>query len=93
MNSAPDRRLYDEQGRPTALLNRYLAAREEMRRAERDYADALARAQKDSRALQQWPMTGAGHRRVVERAQARLAALDPRHEIEAALQALDDEQD
>lgn len=93
MNSAPDRRLYDEQGRPTALLNRYRAAREEVRRAERDYADALARAQEDPRALQQWPMAGAGHRRVVERARARLAALDPRREFEAALRDLDDEQD
>lgn len=87
------RRLYDEQGRPTPLMHRYRAAREELRRAERDYADALARAQDDPHALQQWPLTGAGHRRAVERARARLAALDPTHDIEAALQALDDEQD
>lgn len=90
MNS---RRLYDEQGRPTPLLHRYRAAREKLRQAERDYTDALERAREDPQALQQWPLTGAGHRRAVDRARARLAALDPTHDIEAALQARDDEQD
>jgi hypothetical protein len=77
--------LVDDDGRPTAKYQAYLAHQDAYLTEVRARDEARAAARQDARSLQDWPLTGREHTARVEAALTRWETLGFKAHIEAAL--------
>ncbi|PPK96143.1 hypothetical protein CLV92_105245 [Kineococcus xinjiangensis] len=75
-------------GTATPRYAQYLAHQRQHQAALAAREEAYARALRDPRALQQWPMTGRAYQDAVDDAFDRWLSLGHKREVEAALDAL-----